>query len=178
MRALRPLMILVLAGALAAAAPAHGDWSWCIDADEIYVHIEDATIVVYHDLALYNCCPLEFTYDVSLAGDRIDVTEHEILEEACACLCCYNLSVRIEDVPPGEYTLFFAWDDTESGPAVVELPVSVPDLGQGASMPVAGPTLNSGCLESGAVPEEPYAEPPREGSGTWAQIKALFAPAP
>ena len=118
--------------------------------DTVYVIVEGHRIDLYHDGALFNCCPALET-QFSVEGDRIVVREIEWGLHPCRCLCCMNLSTSIENVPPGEYTLdlyklepFYYPDPV----LVASIPVVVPDA---APAPIAGAEIvdfrSSGCLE-------------------------------
>jgi len=82
--------------------------------DDIYAVVEGNAVTIFHDGALYNCCPTDFGYDLTIQEQTIAVLETEILEEPCYCVCCIDLSVEIVNVPPGEYTVEFRWYDYET----------------------------------------------------------------
>ena len=147
------------------ASPVLAQWDWCWDLDDVYAEVIASTIRVHHDATLYNCCPERFDYAVSQQGNVIRIEETEINPQ-CACMCCYDLSVDVEDVPPGSYVVEFRWWDTEAGDWLsVPLEVTVPDVGQAGPL-VLGPSAMSDCLTVG-IPEP-------NASSTWGSIKALY----
>lgn len=153
----------VLTVLLAAAVPARAQ-----DAceDSIYATVEGSTIDVFHDGATYNCCPT-FGYTVDQIGDRIIVREVEV-EGLCDCICCMDLSVAIEDVAPGEYTIEFHWFEYGLWEWWVwEIPVTVPDVGQGAGDPSVLAFQKSECYTHTAVFQ---AKPLK----SWGMIKAMY----
>ena len=119
---------------------------WCVDLDQISAVAHDSTITVFHTAAFYNCCPVDIAYSLEQAGSTFIVRETEI-EPQCLCFCCFNLSVDIEHVPPGDYLIEFHWDNFETGPEVRVVPVTVPDLGQEAPAAL-GDRAMSACLSS------------------------------
>ncbi|MCK4414801.1 MAG: hypothetical protein KAY32_14800 [Candidatus Eisenbacteria sp.] len=160
----------------AAAAPAHAqDFDlWCWEADEVHARVEGATIAVFHDATVYNCCPDPFEYEIVLEENVIRVREVEVLSNPCYCICCFDLAVTIEDVPPGDYTLEFTWYDYEERDWLVRLlDVSVPDAGQ-ADLPAVGETYSSGCIEAQSVPDSAGPNEDDQRSPTWGRIKSLF----
>jgi hypothetical protein len=156
------------------AAPATGQFLWCWDADHIQTRVGGSTVTVDHQGAVYNCCPDDFDFTVAQHGNVIDVVETEILSIPCFCLCCYNLSVNIDNVAAGDYTLNFYWYDYEGSRwRVWSLLVIVPDVGQ-AGAPAVALVTASDCLEASAVPDSgtPPASEPEDS--TWGAIKSVF----
>jgi hypothetical protein len=161
------LLTLICLMALSIAPASAQDW--CYNADNVYAFVYGSTVVIHHDAALYNCCADGFDYTVDQVGDTFYVEEIEILTNPCYCICCFNLSVAIEDVAPGEYMITFSWYDYEIYDWVQEeLHVSVPDVGQtGRNEP--GSIYWHGCLESPTSASDPV-----EGPEAWSVIKSLF----
>ena len=93
--------------------------------------------------------------------------ETELLTEPCACLCCFNLSVEIADLAPGEYVLLFTWYDDSGEWITWTDTVVVEDVGQGGTAHV-GSTTNSGCVDPNDSPE-PGVEP-----SLWGKVKAQY----
>ncbi|MBU1949660.1 MAG: hypothetical protein KJ927_13190 [Candidatus Eisenbacteria bacterium] len=91
------LLILALCVVSSVAAGAHDEF-WCWDADEILAEIDGGRVTIQHLSDLINCCPDPITYDVSVGDATIMVEEHSL--SMCYCLCCFNLSVTLEEVPP------------------------------------------------------------------------------
>ena len=104
---------------------------------------------------------------IDAAIRQIFVVETEILTEPCACLCCYNLSVEITDLAPGEYVLHFTWFDDQGEWMTWTDTVVIPDVGQGGAAYVAGST-NSGCFDPTSA-----GGPDLEAS-PWGQVKAQY----
>jgi len=163
---------LALLACLLLAGAASAQWMECDDT--VYTEIDGNSLTVHHHGALYNCCPDPFSYAVVQEDNQILVTETEILSNPCFCICCFDLSVTIEDLAPGTYDLVFTWYDYESSEWLeVVLNVVVPDMGQPWA-PVVASTYLSDCYhEPTAVPDDPgNAAPPK--LRTWGLIKALY----
>ncbi len=161
-------MLTIATAALLLAAPAAADFGlWCDDADVVRVEVDGADVTVFHDAAVYNCCPDPFEFDTAWDGDRLVVTEHEVLTNPCFCVCCFDLDFTVENVPAGDWILRFVWWDTEStGWTEVEIPFTVDDVGQGGPAMV-GESGDSGCLTSSGVEDAPAAVP-------WGMVKAIY----
>ena len=170
---MRTMAWLLIAGFLAAApwTGVRAQELWCWEGDEIAAVVDGSTIRLFHDAALYNCCPEPFVYEVDLIGQEIFVHEVEVLVTPCYCICCYDMRTSIEDVPAGDYQLHFDWFDYESDDWVERvLEVSVPEIGQAGPWQL-GSVFDSGCVAAAGVPEE---EPDDPESPTWGRLKALF----
>lgn len=123
---------------------------WCLNGGDVHATVDGSSVTIHHDGAFYNCCPDPFEYDVFWEDGTLVVVENEILTNPCYCMCCFNLSATIDDVPPGDWTVLFQWGDHE-----VELSISVAD-GDPAGDAVAGAVWKSDCLSSPSpVPDEP-----------------------
>lgn len=168
------LMICVLPLLLCSWAVSAQDL-WCYDADEVYAHVEGSTVTVYHDAALYNCCPDPFAYTVICEENTILVEEIEILTEPCYCVCCHNLWMMLEDVPAGDYLLLFSWYDYEAFEyRQQELELTVPDVGQGGLF-AAGPVSIPSCIEASSVPGEGGPDDaPDSTVASWGTLKLLY----
>lgn len=169
---------IVLAGALlvlglSTVLQPVGAQYWCWDADNIYAQVVGSTVTFYHDAALYNCCPDRFDFEIDIAGGELIVEEYEILSSPCYCICCYNVALEIEDVPPGDYTGVYHWYDYEIEEwRVWLLEILVPDVGQSGEPQISWVSTPE-CLESSSVPEqEPSGEDP--DSGTWGRLKTIY----
>jgi hypothetical protein len=167
------ILVLSLVLSFAAAAAYADDFLWCEFGDQIWGEVHESTVTVHHDAALYNCCPDGFDYEIDyIAGFEIHVIELEVLSIPCDCNCCYNLSVDIADVAPGEYNVFLEWWDYETAQGQFGgFQITVPDIGQ-PGVAQLGHLSHTDCLEVASVPEDP-AEP-GEAKGTWGSIKALY----
>ncbi len=157
------LAIAVCGFLIASESPAQAEGA-CVDT--LYAAAEGTTIRVYHDGATYNCCPV-FGYEVDVVADRIVIRELEI-ESWCNCICCMDLDVVVEDVPPGSFTVEFHWFDYETAEwQAWELDVSVEDLGQGAIEPALGVSRNSECYD-------PTTGVGQHSPETWTMIKIRY----
>jgi len=152
---------------------------WCTDQDEIYADVAGSTVTIFHQAAFYICGEIQFEFDFSVDPDagQIDITENFIVIQPAYCFCCYESSVAIDDVPPGEYTVNFTWYDEESNDWVIyQFDVSVADVGQ-TDAPRVSDTAYSGCLpEMASVEdEEPGAdESDSDDDSTWGRLKECF----
>lgn len=64
----------------------------------------DGTLGLLHENAGLNCCPGEITADVEIRDNSINIVEHEE-GPGCNCLCLFDLTYKIRNLAPGEYTL-------------------------------------------------------------------------
>ncbi len=127
-------------------------YPWCSLMDEVWLEADASSITFHHDKATYNCCPDSFTYDVSVSGGTLYVVEHEVLTDPCACMCCYELSTTIEELPPGALHVVFRWrDDDPSGWRDWPFDITIGDLGQTGQV-IKGSSIHSGCLDQVLTP--------------------------
>lgn len=161
MRAIVPVLVLLLAGGAAAD-------HWCLDADVITAEPREGGIQVKHLAAFYNCCPDPIVYDLTVEGDVLILTETALEETPCDCLCCFDLRIFVAGVAPGDWTLRFRWYDLEafewtSRDVAVTVPPAAAD-----GEPAIGETTNSGCLAQVGIggPESSY--------GSWGGLKARY----
>jgi hypothetical protein len=82
--------------------------------DLINISVEGNDIVVHHHNAIYNCCA---TIVVDFVGDRplLKLIERETYPGGypCFCMCPYNISARIPNLPPGNYQVE-VWNQDQS----------------------------------------------------------------
>jgi hypothetical protein len=157
--------IVLLACVLLPVAGSAQDEFWCWNMDEIRAKVEGDTVRLAHLAALINCCPDPITYTVTVGDASILVEERS--QTPCDCECCYNLSVTLENVPPGPWNVVYRWFDTETQDWTEQvLQITVPDVGQSYTPEVAGQEA-SGCL-----PATHAGEPPVPSS--WGMIKATY----
>lgn len=148
-------------------APAAFAWPGC-EEDLLHAEVSGSSVTVFHDDAAYNCCPDGFDYSVDVQGTEVYVVETEILTEPCLCLCCYDLSVEIENLAPGEYSLHFTWYDYDTVRwETWSDTVLIPDVGQGGAAYI-GESTNSGCIDANAGPE------PGVQCSAWGKVKAVY----
>jgi hypothetical protein len=161
--------LLIMAVALPGVAAA--------DDDAFTVTVADRVVTVLHEYAEYNCCMDYAEYAVAVAEQVIEVVESEVTAVPCYCLCFFDLTVAIADVPPGDYTLLFRWlDQGDTELSEVALPVIVPDVGQGDEAVVDSTEMSDCYWEMTAVPE-PEDEVPEDDSpvaATWSVLKATY----
>jgi len=158
------LLALVL---FVSTAPALAQFPDC--EDFVNALVFNGQVQVFHEGAVYNCCPDRFDYAVDVVGSSILVTETEVEGEPCDCDCCFDLQMTILDLAPGTYDLTFTWYDYHVWEwAVWLLEVTVPDLGQPAD-PSVGDVLKSDCYWQTTSVEEPQFR-----IQTWGLIKALY----
>ena len=143
------ILCLALGGAASPSAAQSPYWCWALDA--VTAEVEGSTITIHHDNALYNCCHDPFEYSSSQEGNLILVHETEVLVHPCHCLCCFNLSNKIENVQPGEYQIDFSWHDYESGGEEHRsVQVTVPNVSQEGPL-IPGQMEASDCLPTPPV---------------------------
>ncbi len=144
------------------------DYLWCFNADLVFLEVEGTTVTIYHHATVYNCCPDLFAYEATWEEDHLVVTETEVLTIPCICLCCYDLSTTVENVPPGEWIMWFRWYDYEAHDWLqVEMPFTVDDVDQSGPVFV-GATDISGCLTTSGVDDTP------PETTNWGCIKAIY----
>jgi hypothetical protein len=163
----RGVVVMAALACAVAMGPAPAS-AQCEPDDQFAVFIVDGMVTVIHEHAEYNCCMDGCEYAVELAGDIIDVVETEVVSLPCWCLCCFWLQVQIADVPPGDYTVRFHWCEGYDDWQVADLPIVVPDNGQGDEPSIAA-CERSDCY-SGSTAVPPDAPLPT----TWAQLKAGY----
>ncbi len=84
------------------------------DGDQVEIWVEGRDIVMEHSGAIYNCCA---TMVVDLIDQRplLQLIERETYPQSgpCYCLCPYDLSARIPDLPPDTYQVE-VWDESKT----------------------------------------------------------------
>jgi len=132
------------------------DYPWCSLLDEVYAEVDGSALTLHHDNATYNCCPDSFSYEVAVSNDTLLVGEFENLSDPCRCLCCYDLSTTVEDLPPGTLHVVFRWlDDDPPVWREQNLTVVIGEWGQAGSVH-PGPSTRSDCLEQTPAAEQPW----------------------
>ncbi|MBU0741253.1 hypothetical protein KKG45_03905 [bacterium] len=167
---MRSLLLWLFVLACFATTAAANEYLWCFNADEVRAEVDPATaeVTVSHAAALYNCCPDPITYDVQFGDETLFVVEHVAADPPCDCNCCFDLGVKIHDVPPGLWWIGFSWRDEETGEWIEwHGEIVVPDMGQGYAGGEIEPE-SSGCLSATAV-EEPASE-----QLTWSALKTCY----
>ncbi len=72
----------------------------CID----YNYDGIGTLMLDHINAGFNCYPGEITAVITIAGNRITITESE-RDSAADCLCLFDAAYKVENLSPGTYTI-------------------------------------------------------------------------
>lgn len=155
-------LILVLLVVLMAPVLAWAQWGyWCSGADDVWAEVQGTSVIFHHDAALYNCCPNPFEYEMIWDEGQLVIVENEILINGCWCQCCYDLAIRVDDLPVGDSVVVFRWYDEESNAWLdEELEISIPNSDDPDSPPgekvQVGEYWQSECLATAApVPDEP-----------------------
>jgi hypothetical protein len=78
----------------------YGQYEECLE----YQYNGRDTLALRHINAGFNCCPGEITADIKFSGNAITINEMEA-EQACDCLCLFDLDYEIINLAPGEYTI-------------------------------------------------------------------------
>ncbi len=136
--------------------------------DLFELEVDGSTLTIHHDQARYNCCWTSMEYEISHVDFVLTVVENEIIDgPACACLCYYDLTVEVTDLPAGEWLLEFWWLDS-GGWISVELPFAIEVPGQD---PQLGAFVSSACYDGWTAVPEAEEEP----VGTaWTAVKMLY----
>ena len=87
-------------------------YPWC-GGDEVEVTVQDRTLQIIHLKATYNCCPDDIEVTLEVDGNRLNLTETEIVTNPCFCLCCFNVESTIVELSTGRYTVEYCWFDPE-----------------------------------------------------------------
>lgn len=156
MRTVIKVLAVALLVALAPAAAAQ-------ECDErVAFETSPGQIDVLHYQALYNCCSwIEF--EVVTVDLEIDIFERErLIEGGCDCLCCFDMTVSVAGLEPGDYTVRI-WKNSEHAGGI--------DVLYGTwIVPVVG--YSEPFIHSDYVPCAGTGAP--DDIGTWGMIKALY----
>jgi hypothetical protein len=72
----------------------------------VYQYDGAGVLLLKHVNAGFNCCPDELLADITVQDNVITIEEDESLESGgCDCLCLFDVDYRIDNLPPGEYTI-------------------------------------------------------------------------
>lgn len=103
------------------------------------MEVDDGDLEVTHRFAFLNCCTV-IRMEAAVAGDIVEVTEVVANPgELCFCQCVFDLSVRLENVPPGPRTVRVL--DSEGG-LVGQREVEVPGRPRGVLVEVEGDAVH------------------------------------
>ncbi|MBN2070057.1 MAG: hypothetical protein JW814_01265 [Candidatus Krumholzibacteriota bacterium] len=66
------------------------------------------TLFIDHIDAVFNCCQYDITADITIDDNVITITESEYPPGGlCDCICLFDLSCIVRNLPPGIYTIRF-----------------------------------------------------------------------
>lgn len=90
----------------------------------------EATLTVNHINAGFNCCPIQFYFDIDITNGVITVTESEE-EMGCDCNCLFDITYDIYEIPKGEYTIIFnePYVSSEDEPLTADIDLTQPGSG-------------------------------------------------
>lgn len=72
----------------------------------VYQYDGEGVLLLEHINAGFNCCPDELLAEITIQDNIITIEEDESLESGgCDCLCLFDVDYRIDNLPPGEYTI-------------------------------------------------------------------------
>jgi hypothetical protein len=122
------LDLLEVIAAWGPCAPRIGGWShepctpggggppdeWC-DPDIVEIVVQGSSLQITHENGAYNCCLDDIVVNLVIEGNVITLTEQEVLTIPCPCICCYTVHASVVDLVPGTYTVFYCWDDPDTG---------------------------------------------------------------
>jgi hypothetical protein len=81
--------------------------------DSLEIYVEGNDIVMHHGQVIYNCCA-DMVVDLVDERPLLKLIERETFEYyPCPCLCPYNISARIPNLPPGDYQVE-VWNEDQS----------------------------------------------------------------
>lgn len=105
--------------------------------DCIYYEYDGSCILkLIHINAAFNCCGI-ITSAAVLNGNNIDIYVWEDFESyPCPCLCLYDLTYQLVNLPPGEYNI-----------RVQEMYVQTGDPSVNCTVDLSGPTSGLNCVE-------------------------------
>lgn len=65
---------------------------------------KNSTLNLKHINTVFNCCPKKLYCDISVKNDTIFIEETE-RENACDCLCLYDMEIEVYDIKTQKYTI-------------------------------------------------------------------------
>jgi hypothetical protein len=86
----------------------------CEEEDQFQLTVEAHTLHVLHANATYNCCPDDIAVSLEVEDHLLKLTEQEILNNPCFCVCCYDVEATVVDLAAGTYTVEYRWYDYET----------------------------------------------------------------
>jgi hypothetical protein len=88
------------------------------------------TLRLRHINAGFNCCPGEITAEITFNGNIISITEIE-QQQACRCLCLFDLDYEMINLPPGRYTIRVVEPYREENDQLMEFAVELSSANSG-----------------------------------------------
>lgn len=82
-----------------------GDPAFQTDSERFFAEVEGCKLIVRHIDTVYNCCIEDIAVSATVSDQVIDLFETEILSAPCDCLCPYDITTEIFNLPPGVYTV-------------------------------------------------------------------------
>jgi len=81
--------------------------------DSVFAEVIQDTVIIYHTGAFYNCCAV-IKDSLAQEDSIINIIEGETFPDGpCYCMCCFDLSLTIGGLQPGDY-LFKVWSEDQS----------------------------------------------------------------
>lgn len=163
------IIVILVLFAFPIIALADFSYLWCDKADDVYAELAPSGILnLYHDAAVYNCCPDGVAFDITTEGNVLRVEEQMLGDMPCDCDCCYNLSVSVANLTPGLWTVVYVWQDLETGgPMQVELAVSIA-AADSIKTPIVVDEVLSDCVDTAPVSNGP------EDLTVWGTLKGRY----
>ena len=163
-------ILLVLIVFCPSVALADFSYLWCDNADKFSAVVDPNTgaVEVLHEAAIYNCCPDPAIFEITAENQVLRIVETVGESMPCDCYCCFDLSVVVNDLAAGPWTLVYVWYDLEIGASAEHaLPFVVPEIVTGLT-PVLGTTYMSDCKQTSGVQNGD------EVDFSWGWIKGLY----
>lgn len=164
------LLFSILIFAVLYPLPARGQEElWCYLGDAFSFEFDsDNNLLITHSAAMYNCCPEPVSWDIEQTPGLIYITEFIGEDEPCDCICCFELSVQVTEIPAGMWTIRYRWFDFENLVwSYRDFMAIVPETdSEGFAELVDGEI--SPCIEVSSVPD------PQELLWPWGAIKSRY----
>lgn len=83
----------------------------------VYSYNGSNQLILTHINAGFNCCPGVINSQSQLDGSKIIITENES-QQGCHCSCLYDITIQVDNVSPGYYTIKINEPYAEQGPPI------------------------------------------------------------
>ncbi|MBN2360902.1 MAG: hypothetical protein JXR83_15710 [Deltaproteobacteria bacterium] len=113
------------------------------EASSIQLTVVGHTLTIADDNATFNCCLIP-VMQVTVEQNIITVLETETGDTPCYCMCQYELSAQVTNLPDGDYLVRVYHSQIDAASLVHEQTVAVP-----GGQPIIGAPYQSQCLASG-----------------------------